>query len=934
DDEEEWPTVANKAQSVQYDSLGKTIFQQEKTQGDLRRRSKQAILHVTFTEIRITELEKQLRALKAKVEDRPDDLKLNEKNLKFPVYKKDLKRSPYGEFQLTTLSSDVPDRQRPSLEVLVSEDIVQPGPSDKQVASSGELFIAPTRQSPERLRLRSLPLIAHLEKICRESLSNPRVWEWKQGKGAPVILLRPFKLLIGYEKEIRASIKSVENMESITDEPEDKKLKKKRIGKLRGCEFAYDDLLHELKLLIEFMDTDLKPTFDLCKAIRDGNAIEIEYADLWHLFRPGDIVVNRSKKEQAFRVVSITGGRSPLVHRMRYEEEKIHPVDGFVVDCCSLCFNGTEYVPKLKKFSIRSFSGRRPITSLEVYPMRFEESAEKVRRRFLAQGRKYLDLTRLPFSHRVCRGNTLDQPSQEIDTQVIVDMALAISVDSSRKIAKSITEEDFTKNDPRETRLPTFCDHQNPEEGCCGGDVGFKDMNMNRLRFNPFRQQNYDGLLGPRRAEELKEEDLILLPNWVYAYVLRSRQWATVKMDDLSEVQFENNLDELMLSPSHKQTILALVDSRESARVAGTTGTGSQPIGAALDLVKGKGVGLIILLHGEPGVGKTSTAECIADKTKRPLFPITCGDIGETATEVEVNLHRNFRMAQKWGCVLLLDEADVFLAKRNKTDLRRNAVTSVFLRSLEYYAGILFLTTNRVGGIDPAFKSRIHLSLYFPRLDLDTTIRLYQVFLRRVRVEQQKDGTANFKVKEREILRFAKHHYRRLQKEGYNTWNGRQIRNAFQTAIALVEHEAAQRGSGQPVPVLGKSQFDLVARGSKEFDSYLIKTLQGGDDEIAMRDQWRHDHFDASAQAVSSSRTASGRPLRDDFESEIESESEETEEETDTEDEDGDCGDMESEPNVGTPAERKPEAEPRAESSSNANQFEEFLKFKAMLKEQ
>lgn len=49
---------------------------------------------------------------------------------------------------------------------------------------------------------------------------------------------------------------------------------------------------------------------------------------------------------------------------------------------------------------------------------------------------------------------------------------------------------------------------------------------------------------------------------------------------------------------------------------------------------------------------------------------------------VEVNLQDNFNLAHKWGCVLLLDEADVFLAKRNKTDLRRNAVTSVFLRSL------------------------------------------------------------------------------------------------------------------------------------------------------------------------------------------------------------------------------------------------------------
>lgn len=70
------------------------------------------------------------------------------------------------------------------------------------------------------------------------------------------------------------------------------------------------------------------------------------------------------------------------------------------------------------------------------------------------------------------------------------------------------------------------------------------------------------------------------------------------------------------------------------------------------------GKGVIILLHGEPGVGKTSTAECIADYTSRPLYPITCGDIGETADDVESNLEKTFQLAHKWGCVLLLDEAE------------------------------------------------------------------------------------------------------------------------------------------------------------------------------------------------------------------------------------------------------------------------------------
>jgi hypothetical protein len=76
-------------------------------------------------------------------------------------------------------------------------------------------------------------------------------------------------------------------------------------------------------------------------------------------------------------------------------------------------------------------------------------------------------------------------------------------------------------------------------------------------------------------------------------------------------------------------------------------------------------------------IGKTSTAECVAANTNRPLFPITCGDIGgTTAKEVEDNLESYFDLARKWGCVLLLDEADVFLGERTKGDIVQNSLVS------------------------------------------------------------------------------------------------------------------------------------------------------------------------------------------------------------------------------------------------------------------
>lgn len=931
---EDRPLVETKVQDVQYEGLDRQLLEEEKKTGDLRRRSKQAVLHLTFTEIRITQMEEQIRKLQTELHNKPDDFQLSVARRQAPTYKSFIKRSSHGEFLLTPQSLEIPSRDQASLEVLVAEH-----DTPATLCPDGDIDSNPTsicqrthQQTPERLRIRYAPLIKTLEKVCRESLSSFNFWRIRPGDRdrsgcAATILLRPWKLLVAYEKEIRDSTHNIDDFV----EPAGRENVSCGVAEMQvvdDFEFKREDLLRELKLLVRFLDVDLKPTFDLRRAIKEGTATEIEYGDLWHLFELGDTVISPNNKPQAFRVVNFTGGREPLARYI--DPEQTQPptdVGGFAVDCCSLCYDGTNYVPVLEKVLIRRFHGRRPITSLEVFPLKFDRDSEVRYREFETQGRRYLSLTRVPFSHHMFRGKTIDEPPQQLDTQVIVDVTLAINSEPDWQLRSRVSVEDFTKFDERETRMPAVCHHGPEWEGHCGSDYVFKDLNMRHSGIIP-ANSDHGGLLRPRKAEELTQEDIILLPNWVHAFVLRSRQWVTLNTGDLSEVQFENNFDELMFSSSHKQTIVALVETHENARTSPAQGTHS--VGPALDLVRGKGAGLIILLHGEPGVGKTSTAECVADRTKRPLFPITCGDIGESAMEVEKNLHHNFLLAYKWGCVLLLDEADIFLAKRNKTDLRRNAVTSVFLRSLEYYAGILFLTTNRVGGIDPAFKSRIQLSLYYPRIDLDTTVKLYEVFLKRARDEQERIGVTQFKIKKKEIRKFASRHYRRLQKEGYSTWNGRQIRNACQTAIALVEHEAAHLKAGQPIPALGKKHFETVAEGSKEFDRYLKRTLQGGDDEIAMRDQWRNDYYPEAditrpsslkpLPKASSSRTA---PLAV---TDSESESSDDSETESKDDEDGKNKPV-AEGGIGR---LDAEADADEDEISNAD-FKEFLKFKALM---
>lgn len=122
------------------------------------------------------------------------------------------------------------------------------------------------------------------------------------------------------------------------------------------------------------------------------------------------------------------------------------------------------------------------------------------------------------------------------------------------------------------------------------------------------------------------------------------------------------------------------------------------------DIIERKGNGLTILLHGGPGTGKTYTAESVAEMAEKPLFRVTYGDIGTKPEVVEKYLESVLYLGKRWGCVVLLDEADVFLEQRTLTDLEQNALVSVFLRVLEYYEGISILTSNRVGTFDEAFK--------------------------------------------------------------------------------------------------------------------------------------------------------------------------------------------------------------------------------------
>lgn len=158
---------------------------------------------------------------------------------------------------------------------------------------------------------------------------------------------------------------------------------------------------------------------------------------------------------------------------------------------------------------------------------------------------------------------------------------------------------------------------------------------------------------------------------------------------------------------------------------------------------------------------------------------------------------------------------DVFLEQRSLEDLKRNSLVSVFLRVLEYYEGILILTSNRVGTFDEAFKSRIQLALHYPTLGPYKRGKIWENFLKRL--EKLKDTSVD--------ISDIRDHVEQLQNVDMN---GRQIRNVITTA--------RQYAKWKNVTLTYKHLKEVIDIAG-EFDVYL-DGLHGGQtqDELAKED--------------------------------------------------------------------------------------------------
>lgn len=225
------------------------------------------------------------------------------------------------------------------------------------------------------------------------------------------------------------------------------------------------------------------------------------------------------------------------------------------------------------------------------------------------------------------------------------------------------------------------------------------------------KMPSYTRTHGLTDCEDVPEDLMFMCYPFVNGFSFVTKDWGEMYVDNLEDVKFDDKaFDYLVLDESIKQMVRALVVNSE---------------GTFTDIIQKKSGGTIICLAGSPGTGKTLMSQSLAELLHKPLYSISCGELGTSVDVMETRLANVLEIAHAWNAIILLDEADIFMEKRSTNDIQRNAMVSVFLRLLENYQGIMFLTTNRPEHFDEAFRSRISISINYKDLDENARFKVW-----------------------------------------------------------------------------------------------------------------------------------------------------------------------------------------------------------------
>ncbi|CAM6102836.1 unnamed protein product [Calypogeia fissa] len=495
-----------------------------------------------------------------------------------------------------------------------------------------------------------------------------------------------------------------------------------------------------LKHLIRFMDMEYKDV-----SIRQRRMTEerrVAWDMLWAFLTPGKKVVYTCDHTQQVLAA--------VVSKNNYTVMLTEWV--FFVDLEVWDYDGRSYRKCQMQRMISRFDGEVAFSSLVVRPIELEGVPEILDEGFFARGKRFYELS-VKSSHRFMHysgtmfhlrrmGGFLRIVKESADGRVMIDLASFAKMNPEYKMGNA-----------------------KPPVGTFPGGV---EGSAGRPR-SRYELENNEGILDLAHPSDLTvaDETLIFAPAIVYGFSFTLKQWGSFAVSGFSEISFNSSAyDTLVMEPDSKQLVHKLVSQYIGQPVLGDP---SQSLQLDLVPIANKGEGCIFLCYGPPGTGKTLTAESVAESMHRPLLSLTASELGVLSPQdLEETLVELLDIAGTWRAVLLLDEADVLLEKRSSSGaFVHSAMTRVFLRFLEFYRGVLFLTTNRIGTFDNAFRSRISMFLRYPKLSVEHKQQIWMMLLERA-------GVPNIS------LEF-------VSEAAAEDLNGHEIRNAIHTAQILAK---------------------------------------------------------------------------------------------------------------------------------------------------
>lgn len=508
---------------------------------------------------------------------------------------------------------------------------------------------------------------------------------------------------------------------------------------------ADEESAAQLKLLITWIKTHFESEIAAYNQCVSGGLKAISYDHLWTLFPPNSII--RAKvlnQDRAFRV-----------HTCWYERGD-NPILNFWIYFVD--FNGERLGSRKAELFISKYVGKRQLEELTAMPLHLLEDADKVRAQLLDRGRKFEGYI---GQHYEQYDGVALRKTEHGYARIHVKGRIMIDSETYHRLEA----------------------HDKFEVIDLGGASKPNKAHRKAMNHVDFRPQT-------KTYKKLSDDEAIITNATIRGYSFVTKQFLEFYVDKVSPVEWNTScFDELVLDQATKKTVQAVVSMHSSHRDGFD------------DIVKGKGQGLVCVLHGPPGVGKTLTAECVAEYVKQPLLMVSSGDLGSSSGYVDAALSRTMDLASTWKAVLLIDEADVFLEQRSMSDLQRNAMVSVFLRALEYYSGILFLTTNRVDTFDEAFRSRIHVPIRYTNLTFASRLRIWRNLCARV--------PGGVDIDEEGMKKLAKHDF-----------NGRQIKNIIKAGESLAAFDSVKLDFAQLEQVTklqGAFEKDLADPGGVDY---------------------------------------------------------------------------------------------------------------------